>query len=511
MIDNTLTLAVDSAGTTVNEPSLRLARDLTYTTLYPGGLFGVCNFMIVRDPTKPWQLREGQRLTVRNGLTTTWEGRITSIEMDVRAQEQGNRVTALGYWGDTLMRRTWRKPWADTRQDEQTWAYTPTAAGATKCSVDRDGRIRFTPRGDWVNGDFAAVTYTAPTGETVKRVTFGYDLQQGAQDWRLFAYDPVGATHIGTIVDASGTGTQDITLGTPRQQIQILFQAQANQTAPTDGSVYGQVTIVTVYTETGAINLTEIAKDVRGKVTELSTNETYIGSNTLSLVPFVSDTESLADILMNAAAYGDSSFNPWAVGVRESAYATDNKPVLFAEAYPALTDYDYAVRVDEPNLLAPFAAARDLSEPLANWIGLRYRNEAGDTVYRTPDDDANLKDTDSITAYGERHKWLDIDTTSTTTATNYGRRYLAAHKLPQWRVTSDISVVGEIRGKAGSVPASQIRAGKRVKVENFLSNLSGSGLTLLVTGTHYDADTGVCRLSVGRPDSLDVWLAQSGR
>ena len=500
---NKLTITADTAGTVVQGTNLDLAEGISFDTLYPGGLFGSCSFFVPRDVTRAWALKEGQRLKIRNGLQTVWEGRVTAIEIEVQQASQGNRVTCVGYWGDVLMARTWRKPWADTRIDDGVWIE---GGRTTITSFDRQNRLRMTPDNTaWTAGWAVSLNYTAPTGQTIKRVTFNYDLQEGAQAWLLRMYNETSAGFEWS-VSASGTGSANIALVTPASGIRMYLESDANQTPANDKAIYGQWSSVVVYTETSAINLTEISYDVQAKATELSTSTSYIGTNTYSLVPFVGEG-TLADIITSAAAYGDASYNSWAVGVRESALSTDGKPVLFAEAYPALTDYDYAVRLDDKNVVAPFAAVRDISE-VRNWIGVEYHDASGRTVYRTPDDDANLKDTTSITAYGERHEWLNIDTSSTTTATNYARRFLAARKNPQWRVTSDIVVVGYVRGKTGVVPASEIRAGKRVKIENYLSDLSGSGLTLLVTGTQYNDNGETCRLSVGQPDSLDVWLTR---
>ncbi|KKL65467.1 hypothetical protein LCGC14_2154670 [marine sediment metagenome] len=234
-----------------------------------------------------------------------------------------------------------------------------------------------------------------------------------------------------------------------------------------------------------------------------------IDSNTYSLEPFIADRwESITEILSRAASFGDASFNEWAVGVLASELSTDNLPLLYCEQHLALTDYDYAVRVDESNIKPPLDVLRDW-DTLHNWIVVQYQDDEGRTQYVTPDDDANLKDATSITDWGQRDHILRAGHATTAVATNLGRRYLAAHKNPQWHMKAPIKVKGYIRGKSGNrIPSSEIRAGKRIKIENFLNDLSGTGLTFLVTKTDYSDRDEVCAIQTGTPDDLAVYLAQ---
>jgi hypothetical protein len=348
-----------------------------------------------------------------------------------------------------------------------------------------------------------------PTGQTVKRITYDYDFRESTQQWEQLIWDTVGAAAIaGTSITATATGSHDVTLGTPRQVIEFRMYARANNTATFNKFVRAEWENLVIYSETGAINLTEVAKDVRAHVAELSASETLIGSNTFSLVPFISEIDTCADILTNAASYGDASFNPWAVGIRGSWWGLDDKPVLFAEQQPVLTDYEYIISQDATNLGAPFRASQDHSA-IRNYIIVGYQNESGRTIYVTPDDDANLKDSTSITNYGERHEILSIETSDSTKAVNWGRRFLAARKDPQWRVSGGIRIAGYVLSKAGGrVPTSEIQAGKRIKIANYLSDLNGTGLTFMITGTDYDDESETCTLAVGQPDTLAPYLAR---
>ena len=79
-----------------------------------------------------------------------------------------------------------------------------------------------------------------------------------------------------------------------------------------------------------------------------------------------------------------------------------------------------------------------------------------------------------------------------------GRTFLAEHKDPKYRMSGAINVKGSIRAKGGNlVPASQIRAGKRLKIDNYSQDLSGTGLTVLIGQTEYSSDDEVCSITTG--------------
>jgi hypothetical protein len=504
-IDNTLRIQLVSGY----EPELERAEAISFSTFYPGGLFGTLSFLVRRDVTRSWSLCGHQMIRVTNGPETVWEGETVA---PAYIPGLGFRVDCLGYWAGILEARKWRKPWADKRLGEEAWVEVATNYEAAW--VDRQNRIHITPRtmrdaaGNdvaWALNQIHGVRYTAPTGETVKRIAGSFDLQEGAQQWQIEIRTSDGTQWSR---NTSGTGAFDVTLATARQVVELYLRSLASQTPPTDGTVYGEFSNLTVYTETGAIDLTEIAKDIAAHESDLSTSLGQIASNTYALVPFVSEDERLADCLMRAAGYGDGSGNAWAVSVVESALGADGKPVLRVAQQPSLTASDYLLRLDEPNVQPGVVFRQDIAA-VRNWIAVKYRDANGRAVYLTPDDDAALKDDSSITDYGERQAWLDVPTSSATTAKAFGVRYLAQYKDPRWQASGGITVKGYIRTVSGGLlPACRIRAGMRVRVENYLNDLSGTGLTLLISGTRYQAERETCTLSVGVPDFLAVQMAR---
>ena len=502
---NNLAVTISDANGALLADGLEHISGVNFGKLYPGGLYGSFSCFVPRKITDAWQVRLSHKLQVYNGLALVWEGRITALTPGSSVEGEGVAIVALGYWADVLMKRKIRKPWCDTRIGQDVWTWSATSSGANLCDFDRFNRIRFTPKPTaWGIDAGAAVRYTAPTGLNVKRITFNYDLQEGAQAWQIELW-----TAATWSVAVTGTGSLDHTFATPLPSIVLIMRSKAAQTPPTDGSIYGEFSNIKVFTETGAINLTEVAKDVRALPSEISTDERLIASNTFALEPFTIDPpETLANILMKAADYGDSSFNPWAVGIRGSHLASDGKPILFAEQQPVLTDFDYAIRIDDPNVNGPLAFSQNV-EDVRNYIIAEYQTIEGFPAFVTPDDDVTLKDTASIALYGERHESIQVQTTDVTKAKNVAKRILAARKDPQWRADGQISVTGYIRDKYGSqIPSSQIEAGKRLKIENWLNDLSGTGLTFLISTTDYDDTREVCTLGVGKVDDLATYLAR---
>jgi hypothetical protein len=502
---NDLKVEVYSSGTTRiydSNNELSLAEGIRFSTIYPGGLYGDCSLRIPRDVANWWEMNGAQRLVVRNGLQIVWEGKIDNLVSALNESSSSVDVKAIGMWGTILGRRRWNKPWCEMRIDENVWVWN-TATGSNRvpdfCTLDRNERIRFTPKNvAWSNNNYVSIYYNAPTGETIKRVTFDYDLQEGGQAWALALTDAALTFPWPWSVTASGTGSADTTFGTPTTRAYIAFVAQAGQTPTEDGTYYGQISNVKVYTETGSINLTEVAKDCRAKITDLNTTDVYIGSNTFALEPFITEGyEEISSILERAAAFGDSSYNRWACYADHSdmAPAIDGKPVLVVEQQPALTDYDYRIRLEEID--PDFSFDRYFDE-LWNWIIVKYKDANGKDTWLTPDDDATLTNATSTATYGQRDYVLDAGEGNATTAANIGRTFLAEHKDPKYRMSGAINVKGSIRAKGGNlVPASQIRAGKRVRIENFLQDLSGTGLTFLIAQTDYEADGEVCAISAG--------------
>jgi hypothetical protein len=239
-----------------------------------------------------------------------------------------------------------------------------------------------------------------------------------------------------------------------------------------------------------------------------------VDSNTLTMEPWGTDGyEMAAANLARLARFGDSSYNGWGAYLLESEASTvayDGKPVLAFRQNPVWSDYDYAIRFSEPNLSGDVRLAEG---QIWNWIAVEYTDALGRRQFVTPDDDANLKDSASITANGQFEYVLRAGQVTETMATALGRRFLANHKDRGFYVSGPLRVVGTIRNKHGlAVPVSHVRARQRVRLENFTTDEtpgnSGVGFTQHITHTRYDDATQTVDISFGVPNLFEVLVAQ---
>jgi hypothetical protein len=508
---NHITCQLYSGATPIAEfaAEMKHAQGVEFGTMYPGGLYEAAKLFIPRDPLAAFQPRMPHRLVIRNHQNVVFEGEIASVSAAIKQKDSGIELDATGYWGALLGMRHWAKRWTDNRISSDVWVYQVTSAH-DNCTLNRDSGLRFLPLGNaWTNGDYAAARYTMPTGGLIKRITFDYDLDEGGQSWALELWDSVNSVKLLTVANTTSTGSVDHALATPVQHVELRFYAKANQT-PSDAR-HGYFTNIVVYVRTGANTLSEFLTEIQTLLgSSISTTTSLISANNLDLKPYHPDKDTpYSELLLDAAKYGDASANNWAIGVKAGELVSDTVPVLFAEQYPALTDYDYAVRVDESNVAGDIRISRDYSE-IHNWIILIYKDQEGNEHHVYPDDDSSLKDQTSIDTYGQKEHVLTLDFGSDQTiAISFGKRWLAQHKDPQWRLDDPIRVRGYIRGKAGNpVAASEIQSGKRVRIENFIPDLSGTGLTFIVTETQYNDDKEECEIRVGSPNRLLTLLAQ---
>lgn len=513
---NELSVEVYSSGTTrIVDPGgeLSFVDGIEFSKGYPGGRYLDAVMQVRRDVLKTWQVKGARRLVIRNKRAIVYEGKLGNLER-VLAEDAGQWLVlpAKGFWGSLLMRRRVRKLWADARIADDVWQWGEKYTAADIAESDRNGRLRIVPKNEaWVTGQYAGYGYAMPTGQTIKKIT--YDYAQGGTNMKLIFYDPSGTNADQVIVTGGGSGSsQTYTLTTPVQTMQLRLVATANHTPANDGSVYGEIFNVTVYSETSSVNMEEIFKDVAGLITSLSsyTGKINAAASALSLVPYIADDwATAADVLEDAASFGDANGATWGYGVLHSEMATtpDGKPVLFLEQRPDLTDYDYVVRRDDQNVVGSVELYQDDSEELYNWIIVERQDERGWRRYITPDDDATLTDAASVAAYGQHDYVFSAGEVSEDVAIARGVRFLGLKKDPAWKMRSPLRVMGYIRHKRTGllIPTSEIEPGKRIKFEDFVE----TAVFLLISMTRYNHDDQVCSISAGPlDDAVRAFVAE---
>lgn len=483
---------------------------LEYTTGYPGGRSLTAQFDLPSDLVLANFIESAYQLRILSGTKIVWQGEIMPLRY--RYNPPGLTVQAIGYWGSVLRRRTINKPWADTRISDDVWVWQTgtTGNGDVKTFLSRENKVlKFVPKAEaFANNDYAAVRYTAPTGQTVKKVSYTYELAEGAQAWEMSLYNVASAgTESGSSVTTSSFGLKSLTLGTPSQAVEFRFTSQAAQTPTSDGTYYARFYDVVVYTETSSINLGEIAADVAGALSGVISADTdAIGATSNNFGSFITHgQETFASLLERAAGLGDSSGNPWAVGLLPSDQATDDLPKLFAEQQPVLTGYDLIVDI---NSLDAAPEVVEGAENLYNWIAVEYTDSDGRRKFVTPDDDSSLKDTTSIAAYGQREFVLGAGRLDVAEATDAGKRFLAFSKDLRYYIGGPLIVKDFVYGSGGErIPAAEVYAGQRLRVADYIRDLTGAGGTFLVNQTRYRHEDGTLEMLLGVPDDLAVLLA----
>jgi len=357
-----------------------------------------------------------------------------------------------------------------------------------------------------------AVSVNLTANIVINEITFGM-----VQNWKMLVFNETAAAdEAASVVSSTGTGSIDITFATPTQTLELRIASNIQQTPFGNGTIHASYTALTVYMDsTNPLTATEVAKDWLTNLSNLNSDTSQIATNSLSVVPWMTGTkvdwESAQANLMRLAALGDSSFNAWAAYLLDSEQtATPNgKPVLAYQQQPALSDYDYAVTLGAGTL----QSISIMQTPVLNDVIVSYVDANGVTQWLTSADDGGLGDGTSQLNYGGTFQAsLQAQTTSSTVAATLGKRYLAQNKDVHFYVSGSIPQKGYLLGKNGNpVPASEVRAGKRLKVLNWLTDevgVSAAGLVFIISHTSYDDDSETVTIDCGLPDSLAIMIAR---
>lgn len=529
----------DSSGTTPIDDPERLqdrAEQIRFSTVYPGGIFDSFSCFIPCDPTRHFPMRWGQRIIVRNGLTLVWEGFVSSLTLMIRENESGYMVDGLGYIALAHRHYLYHR-YIDRRFSSDVrgiWEAASELNGADKCTYDNNNRLYFVPKEvAWGASERAGFYYGTNAGGNVARVDFNYYLSSSnSQTWGMRLIDVArGTTLWSACTSTSASAACSISLPAASSATSLYFTfrnaAAAACTPVADGGVYGKITNLAVFGEDPRLssqsNVSDIIKSLSYylgyySASLFSESGSLIATNTYDLTTngFVCDDfgESIPQIAQRAGTFSASNL-AYSVGIRESeAIAGNTQPVLYYEQQPATTDYEYSVRLDDQNLSGlELVLSADPGE-LYNVVNVSYRDSNGKATWVHYGIDARLRDTDSRSKYLSRWEIIETDKAfdSYTAAADYGARFLNGNKNLKYYVRAPLRVSGTIQSKAGQqAPVSHVRAGQRLRIENFMldvGDISGAGLTFLISRTEYDDETQSVSISCGLPDDLAVFLAR---
>lgn len=508
-------------------------------TNYPGGIYGAAEINVPYDLFHKGLLMGAYayRVVIRNGHTLVYEGHIDAQNMYAGQTSSGVRLLVTGNWGMVCGNRGLRRWFSDNRTSDDPWLFSTIPAKENRINISRqnnNGRVlAFTPSSgaQFAAGNSHILHYTAPAGETIQRITFDYILSsQSDEDWTLQLYDVTNAVSLWSVsrtTTGNSTGSQAISLSPTSSQLQLRFISDVAQTVtPTsDGTTsYAQVANIIVYAETAnpdkyADTAYKIIVDIANKFSSyINTSENGMSTNTQSIVPFLTGRstggfEYLDSLLSRAAAFGDANFNPWAVGFLDSERVSspNGKPLFYYEPVPT-SGYDYQIHVGQDVQASEIDFDAAYYE-VRNRIWVSYNDENGNTNWLDPDSTTTLKNVSSGERYSERDHVISLGNCTAALAQNIGRMILAQYQYNPAILQKPLVVHGSIQNAKGQpVPASEIRAGRRIRITNFLGyfgEIADQALTFLITGTRYNDADQSCTITTGRPTNrADVLLAQ---
>jgi hypothetical protein len=389
----------------------------------------------------------------------------------------------------------------------------------------QDGAVTFTAFDGWdmvaVNGSqkFFYARFSVSAGLTANVVINDIHVQR-AQSWTLFLNDLDHSTTLWS-TSTAGSGTQDITLTTSSTDIAFGITSNAQQKVVGTG-IYGRITDLAVVAEswdgTAKTTVTDLLDDmVHYLSTPFADNYTHIAANSYDLLTtgFVEDAlqKSLAEQMMTVGSFSATD-DPYSVGVLEAdALGSGNSsPAIYYEKVPDLTDYEYAVRIDEENLEGIELVLSSDFDTLFNRSFVTFTDVTGKQTWAFYVDYAAMDNDASKTKYLQRTTIVPGGVAATAAlAGRLGAVVIKVKKDPAYYMRGPLNLKGSIRKKDGSLwPVSLIRAGERIKIENASTeagDILGAGLIILITGTEYDDEAETNSVTASVSDELAAYLA----
>lgn len=506
---------IDLAGNVIYDPerAIDYAYNIQYETAWPKG-YMTATFQVKRaDIFADWIIRESFTVLIYDDATLVWDGRIESFQKNINGTEEIITVMCVG-WHVILEERDLRKRWIDIKAISYLeWPpdYEENEQQTTWMTNKRDSIIQvFAGTGDLFRqkGENYRELYTTPAGY-IRRVIFNWIARTGEDlRLRLVNEDNTGIEseiRVSSRTPVKGQEDHTLTLGNTRA---ITLRWVIDRTDIFDQNDYFHVSKLRVetYYETGHRAATptytqgQLIEDiillVNQKGAQLSIDFARLGEPGFILDPFVVEEPTYAArVIEKIASYGDADLNSWGLCVWGRDDTSDNKPRVVFEARD-VNDYEYIVQLSQAELAG--LNYEKVSDELHNAVTAQYVDERDIARYRT------ATDTDSITAEYRRDFYIRLGAGDVSRADYINSRYLAYHK--DRRTRGSFSVRGFITTKGGGQkPASQVRAGERVKLLN-------TDEIFFIRSTSYDDEAQTIRISPDMPDdNLNILFTQRER
>lgn len=487
----------------VNDPtkSTKYATSLRWTSIWPKG-FAKGSFVVKRRILRQWTIKEAQQIIIRDGQKIVFQGRLDVKKDALNSTSEETTVEFSGLY-TVLAQRRMRKRWADRTISRFIEAVPngPNSQNFSLSSGEDSFTVGFAAGADRYQAptDYFAVEYRMPTGRLITQISFHWVIENDGEGIRIYTYNPADAS-TDTVAEEIGFTDDDysLTLATPSEVIQIRVYADDADYDTADKAIISNLLVRGM--DTSAITAYDVITDV---LTELASDEISSGFDQIAdpgftLDPFTSDNDGheLGDtIIQRANGYSDSQFRTWGLSVWDE-FGTTDKKARAVNVYRDISTYKWVLSLKE---CRSFSLEKALDETY-NYIYVRYTDN-GVTKFRTPTDNADLMDATSIARWGRRDFELDIGDATTTTADNYGKRFLAYSKDPLNQ--AEFVAVGEIRNRQGVyIPVNRVRAGDVVR-------LLDNGENYFMRQVDYNADAIEISMHPDLPpNQLDVQMIQ---
>ncbi len=508
----------DRAGAQINDPealkSLDFAVGLRFDSLWPKGYFS-CSFTVSRDMAIRWAVKNAYEVIIRDGRRIVWQGLINVISKRLATNSETYTITASGFIS-LFAKRVMRKKWVDNSVFDllyqplenlnDVFQYLDTFVGSNVCGIRLPGNT------GGADQDLIEYRYDSVSGDVIVRVDYTWQMQSG-DGLRISVLNVDNAKAVEN-TDETGTGSVEGSSEThvmaQGDTASIIFEWKLEAT-DTDYDGFGNFYNAVVYVKIDHIAgvpdyyADQIIRDVitRCGESELSADFDDLASPGFALIPFMTQGKGrleIADsIIQRAVDYGDGSQQTWGFSVWDETGTSDGLPKTEFKQRPALTDWDYEINLSETST---FHHEETLAE-LFNYVHVEYTDTDGKDAYASADNIAALKDTTSITNYGRRDKIIPIGKGTSAKAQEVGERFLALHKDPLNK--GGFTIKGRMRKKGRNYePASWVRAGIRVKVNDYLG-----GKIFLIRKVAYNAENMILNCEFDLPaDSLAIMQAQ---
>jgi hypothetical protein len=282
-------------------------------------------------------------------------------------------------------------------------------------------------------------------------------------DWDLWRSDSdaSGETRLGGNLRAAGPGAGRYTFTTPARYAMLQLAYAAAGGADVEYTIawqnlalYGDHGLPLIGTEPMGVAASDVIKHVIGKYCPLlNTDGVQATTYPIPHLVFREGTDPY-DVVLDVNKY-----HLWQFGVFENR--------TFHYGPLDLTDYDWQIRLSDEGTTLTLQG--DSTESVANGITVTFQDiSTGNTNVVTPDQHAELRDTDPANPYnahGIQH-WEEVTLSAPSTvegALQYGRAKLA--EINQPKAPGSITVQGHIRDRAGHwQPVWKVRNGHRIAI-----------------------------------------------